>query len=615
MYRLGDTSTTEPSEKVYRFIDKFSEVFSKSGYVTKPEISELREQLEIISECANKTEQKLIDNIYDAFARYPLKADDKKIIIDAKKELIKIGKRYEEEYEEEENDDDITEDLDTDEIEQKLDEKVHKYNKYSETHPMEGITWNTSKNKYTIIYDTINTTAGKLSTAVDKILTYFDQENPEKNLKKLAKQNFTYRNHYFMIYWYENEPYFDIQHIISVLNLKPSYIREKYNDYADEIEYYIWHKNEYGGYILRELIDEKTMYNMMLSSNSTISKSFKGDIAKILTKLRKQNKLIITNDSIQLKEGVTKPNIKSFYDITQITSYYGKAVIYIAFIGKVKGEYMFKYGLSRKMFERDYKQHSKFFDDFKVMYIGETDNCEYIETVLENDLKMFALHRVCKINDKNQTELFAITEQHTIESIIEHTKMLIEKYKLPAIMEAQTKIGALNSTIALYQQSDRIRELELRYKMSENYKLEIKRDIEIKKYDVELRKLDLKLEREKNQRKQTESDLTASDQSESESDSDIESSIIHNKENSIYKQYLAERTEKADTHIHTSILYNDFKRWFSSNNPTSRIPSNKMFVAGLRNTITIENVKIDGKSTTGTKNRKIRCDDLDIVEV
>ena len=476
--------------EISKQLAKNIDIFNKSGYVSKPEILELREKLERISECANKSEQKLIANIYDAFDRYPLKAADKKIITDAKKELIKIGKRYEEEYEEEENDDDITEDLDTDEIEQKLDEKVHKYNKFSETHPMEGISYDENRNKYRVRYEDINSYVKNIEDGYKKILDSFCDKNGKIISQNVTKQNFTYHNHYFMIYWYESDPYFDIQHVISVLNLTPRHQSNKYNDYSDEIEYFIWHKNEYGGYILRELINEKTMYNMMLSSNSTISKSFKGDIAKILTKLRKQNKLIITNDSIQLKDGVTKPNIKSFYDITQITSYYGKAVIYIAYIGKVKGEYMFKYGLSRKMFERDYKQHSKFFDDFNVMYIGETDNCEYIETVLENDLKMFALHRVCKINDKNQTELFAITEQHTIESIIEHTKMLIEKYQLPAIREAQTKIGALSSTLASYQQSDRIRELELQYKMSENYKLELKRDIRV-------RELDLDIEREK----------------------------------------------------------------------------------------------------------------------
>lgn len=76
-------------------------------------------------------------------------------------------------------------------------------------------------------------------------------------------------------------------------------------------------------------------------------------------------------------------------------------------------------------------------------------------------------------------------------------------------------------------------------------------------------------------------------------------------ENDVYKQYLDERTEKSDLHVHTSTLYWDFKNWFVQNNPKAKIPSNKIFVAGLRNHIVIEQVKINGKPTTGTKNLQI----------
>ena len=77
-------------------------------------------------------------------------------------------------------------------------------------------------------------------------------------------------------------------------------------------------------------------------------------------------------------------------------------------------------------------------------------------------------------------------------------------------------------------------------------------------------------------------------------------------ENDIYKQYLDLRTEKASTHIHTITLYADFKDWFIKNNQNSIIPSNRVFVANLRNYIIIENVKINGKPSTGTKYLKIR---------
>ena len=75
--------------------------------------------------------------------------------------------------------------------------------------------------------------------------------------------------------------------------------------------------------------------------------------------------------------------------------------------------------------------------------------------------------------------------------------------------------------------------------------------------------------------------------------------------NDIYLQYIEERTEKSDKHIHTSTLYVDFKRWFVSNNPKTKIPSNRVFVANLRNHLTIEKVFANSKSSIGIKNTRI----------
>jgi phage/plasmid-associated DNA primase len=78
-------------------------------------------------------------------------------------------------------------------------------------------------------------------------------------------------------------------------------------------------------------------------------------------------------------------------------------------------------------------------------------------------------------------------------------------------------------------------------------------------------------------------------------------------EQNIYKQYMTERTIKAETHIHTSVLYEDFKKWFFDVNLNEKhISSNKMFVKELRKiNYVIENVKCDNKITTGIKNLQI----------
>jgi hypothetical protein len=69
----------------------------------------------------------------------------------------------------------------------------------------------------------------------------------------------------------------------------------------------------------------------------------------------------------------------------------------------------------------------------------------------------------------------------------------------------------------------------------------------------------------------------------------------------IYVQYIEERTEPSDKHIHTSTLYSDFKQWFIENNPKVKIPSNRVFVASLRNHLILEQVRVNNKSTLGIK--------------
>jgi hypothetical protein len=160
--------------------------------------------------------------------------------------------------------------------------------------------------------------------------------------------------------------------------------------------------------------------------------------------------------------------------------------MYIGYIGQINNEHTFKYGKSRKMFKRDHDQYSKFFKQFDVVYIGETDNCELIEKLYENDLKIFHLYRQHNIKNKSMTELFTISTKYSIEYLVDHLKSLIENNKLPAIQDANNKIANLNSKIEFYKQSDEIKKLELQFKLSENYKLELERDIIVKRLDLQI---------------------------------------------------------------------------------------------------------------------------------
>jgi P4 family phage/plasmid primase-like protien len=53
-------------------------------------------------------------------------------------------------------------------------------------------------------------------------------------------------------------------------------------------------------------------------------------------------------------------------------------------------------------------------------------------------------------------------------------------------------------------------------------------------------------------------------------------------ESDLYLQYLNERTESADTSIHTCILYDDFRIWYLHMHPGKPIPSQMIFSRGLK---------------------------------
>lgn len=184
-------------------------------------------------------------------------------------------------------------------------------------------------------------------------------------------------------------------------------------------------------------------------------------------------------------------NIPNFYDKSAISPFYKKTVLYIGYVGKIDKdgkiaktgltfEHTFKFGLSRKMFKRDKKQHSVQFEIFKVVTILESDNAELIEKMFKRDLISFQVYRNRIINGKSQTELFTVSAKHPIESLIDHLKSLVINNRLPALVEADQIIRESNikndqyrSLIIAHQTADQIRLLKAQYKMSDNFRAEI----------------------------------------------------------------------------------------------------------------------------------------------
>jgi hypothetical protein len=92
--------------------------------------------------------------------------------------------------------------------------------------------------------------------------------------------------------------------------LSSSHSSKKYAEFKANICYRFPVKNDYDGYYIRELIPEEVAYEILLSSNSKISKKFKKDVSKIIADLRKSNKLVINNADIKLKRNNSVKNMK-----------------------------------------------------------------------------------------------------------------------------------------------------------------------------------------------------------------------------------------------------------------------------------------------------------------
>ena len=70
----------------------------------------------------------------------------------------------------------------------------------------------------------------------------------------------------------------------------------------------------------------------------------------------------------------------------------------------------------------------------------------------------------------------------------------------------------------------------------------------------------------------------------------------------IFLCFLDENTHKSESDIHCSHLYDSFKEWFRTNNPTTKIPNNKDFINGISKYHEVKKIRIDNTILRGIKN-------------
>lgn len=154
-----------------------------------------------------------------------------------------------------------------------------------------------------------------------------------------------------------------------------------------------------------------------------------------------------TCNIVQRKTTRTSCNHKSFYTHNDLYKFDNKNVIYIAYVGNINSEPIYKYGKSAKLFEREYNAHRKNFDTFQMQCVKITDNKDIVEDLFEKELLIRDIHRQIVINSKRQTELFTTTDNYNFSYIIKMLGRLIKDNPSYEVAMLQKKIQQLERKI------------------------------------------------------------------------------------------------------------------------------------------------------------------------
>ena len=204
---------------------------------------------------------------------------------------------------------DVIDNKTVEEIEELLDGGISCYNKFNNDNPMMGVHFSQYHKRYNIEINKFKTSSVKLDDACMKVVKKMKTDNAIIGGENQVKFWFKYKNKILFVYQIKNDLCFDIQHVLKLLNLHKSAFNNKYNKFSSDIEHQLWQKNKFNGYILRELISEATMYELIMSSTSDFSKHFKKDVSNILVQLRSNNLLTIQNNTLQLNNNITSSKI------------------------------------------------------------------------------------------------------------------------------------------------------------------------------------------------------------------------------------------------------------------------------------------------------------------
>jgi hypothetical protein len=272
------------------------ESLKANKHVTKTDKTEINE---LISKLDKIKDDSIIEGLREAIK----KSKYSKKSIEKLNELIKDIKNDDKKSQEEINESinntiQEIEEIEEEKLEDELDKECERYTKFNKSNPAEYINYDKANNNYVLKINKIT----KISKKLEKLIKIKKENFLGSAENFIMTKKIKYKNKKIMIYLTkENDAYFDINHVINLLDdIKRKDV--KYLEHKNEIKVRKICDNEYGGFYVKEYINQEAFYNILLNTTSIFGKKFKKDVAGILAKLTKSEQIIIKDDKLEVNE-------------------------------------------------------------------------------------------------------------------------------------------------------------------------------------------------------------------------------------------------------------------------------------------------------------------------
>jgi prophage antirepressor-like protein len=377
-------------------------------------------------------------------------------------------------------------------------------------------------------------------------------------------------------------------------------------------------------------ITESGLYKLITRSNKPEAEKFnKFLFEKLLPTLRKtgaytMQQSIVNTDDISF--------IQSFFDNNDISKFKNCNVVYIGIIGLCQNKILCKYGKTGNIKKRLSEHKTDFGENFKLIFVGKTNNYATVENEFRDLIKSKGLNKTMMFNGEKKTELFLTTKDFDIEKAKETMLILIQNYPTEETKELELVVKNNGQILAIETEKRKTaeanaKEAEEKRKITEakektkQIETETKGKTEQLKLEYEILLLKSSPEHldaiEKIRKIQVddkvEDKIENKTKDKKKSKAEVKAEIAKEKKNQekrIILRFIEECTEKSDTHIKTTELYEKFKNWFKINNPNAKVPSNREFISNIKKHKTVEYVKINKSTFYGIKNIGIKDNEL-----